>query len=166
MNTKLISEKAIQARLKELAQEIDRDYAGQEPVLICNLKGAFMVMADLVRYLTIPVRCDFISYTSYRGDKSTGSVRKNLDVSEPINKRPVIIIEDIIDTGQTAAALTESLGKHDPSEISILSLIYRDDSRKPRYAGFKIEKGFVFGYGLDYDGRYRQLRDIWLKGDQ
>ncbi len=161
MKNILIPEHRILSRLKELAREIDRDFAGREPVLVCNLKGAFMVMADLVRFVTIPVRTDFVCFTSYNGAESSGSVQKRLDVSEDIAGKPVIIVEDIIDTGLTVRALTDSLKEHAPSGISVLSLLYRKGA-KPRYGGFEIGDSFVYGYGLDYEGRYRQMRDVLI----
>ena len=161
MKKKLISNRKIQAKLVLTAGEIDRDYAGREIVIICNLNGAFMVTADLVRLLRTPLRVDFIRYTSYKGAGSTGTVTGSMDLTEDISGKPVILVEDIIDTGLTVNKIREDLAGLHPSEMRVFSLLYRKGGMTPDYGCFEIEDGFVFGYGLDLDGSYRELRDIW-----
>ena len=148
-------------KLVELSSAINRDYAGREVVIICNLKGAFMVTADMVRLLKIPVRIDFVSFNSYKGTESTGRVTGSLDLTEDIAGKPVILVEDIVDTGLTVTTVSQELAKLNPSEIKIFSLLYREGKYEPDYAGFAIKDGFVCGYGLDLDGSYRELRDVW-----
>jgi hypoxanthine phosphoribosyltransferase len=158
----LVSEKEIQAKLEELAAQIDHDYAGREVVLIGVLKGAFMVISDLVRVLTVPVQIDFMAVSSYGSSTSTsGVVRILKDLDRDISGKHLLIIEDIIDSGLTLAYLLRYLESRGPASIEICTLLRKPEAAKVeipvRYVGFEIPNEFVVGYGLDYAERYRNL---------
>ena len=157
----LISEEQINARVKELAKQISADYAGQKPLLICILRGAAIFFANLVKNLEIDCTIDFMSLSSYQGTSSSGKVRMLLDIREDIKDRPVIIVEDIVDTGLTGVYLKEMLSARKPSSIEFCTLLDKPQNRKveikPKYLGFSIKNEFVIGYGLDYNELYRNL---------
>jgi hypoxanthine phosphoribosyltransferase len=162
----LIDEAALQARVKEVAQEIRRD-AGDEPILLLGvLKGAFMFMADLMRQIGGDVTCDFISVSSYEGTTSSGEVQIKKDVDSPLEGRTVIIVEDIVDTGLTLNYLQGILQKRNPKSLKTACLLSKPSRRKATvpvdYIGFEIEDRFVVGYGLDFNERYRNLPYIGL----
>jgi hypoxanthine phosphoribosyltransferase len=159
--TTLISEAALQARVKELAAQIRRD-AGSDPVLLLGvLKGAFMFMADLMRQIDGDVTCDFISVSSYVGTTSSGEVQIRKDVDSPLEGRTVIIVEDIVDTGLTLQYLQGILQKRKPKSLKTACLLSKPSRRKATvpvdYIGFEIEDRFVVGYGLDFNEQYRNL---------
>jgi len=158
----LVSEKEIQAKLEELAAQIDQDYAGREVVLVGVLKGAFMVISDLVRVLTVPVQIDFMAVSSYGSSTSTsGVVRILKDLDRDISGKHLLIIEDIIDSGLTLAYLLRYLESRGPASIEVCTLLRKPEAAKVeipvRYVGFEIPNEFVVGYGLDYAERYRNL---------
>ncbi len=158
----LYSEEALRERLQELGRDISRDYAGKEPVFIGVLKGSFVFMADLVRQVTIPCSLDFMAVSSYgAGTTSTGAVKIGKDLSENIEGRHVIIVEDILDSGNTLSYLMDYLGAHKPASLAIVTLFDKPSRRTkpvyPRYTGFTIEDEFIVGYGLDYAEKYRNL---------
>lgn len=159
--TTLISEAALQARVKEVAQQIRAD-AGAEPILLLGvLKGAFMFMADLMRQIQGDVTCDFISVSSYVGTTSSGEVQIRKDVDSPLEGRRVIIVEDIVDTGLTLHYLQGILQNRHPASLQTACLLSKPSRRKTPvpvdYVGFEIEDKFVVGYGLDFNERYRNL---------
>lgn len=159
--TTLISEAALQARVKEVAQQIRAD-AGADPILLLGvLKGAFMFMADLMRHIEGEVTCDFISVSSYVGTTSSGEVQIRKDVDSPLEGRRVIIVEDIVDTGLTLHYLQGILQNRNPSSLQTACLLSKPSRRKTPvpvdYVGFEIEDKFVVGYGLDFNERYRNL---------
>ncbi len=159
--TTLISEAALQARVKEVAQQIRAD-AGAEPILLLGvLKGAFMFMADLMRQIQGEVTCDFISVSSYVGTTSSGEVQIRKDVDSPLEGRRVIIVEDIVDTGLTLHYLQGILQNRNPASLQTACLLSKPSRRKTPvpvdYVGFEIEDKFVVGYGLDFNERYRNL---------
>ncbi len=161
----LIEEDALQARLQELAAEVDRDYAGRDILLVGVLRGAVMVMADLARMLTIHVEMDWMAVTSYGSStKSSGVVRILKDLDTDISGRHVLIVEDIIDSGLTLSWLMRNLGTRGAASVEVLTLLRKPEALKvvlsPRYVGFDIPNEFVVGYGLDYAERYRNLRQI------
>lgn len=164
----LFTRAQLTARIKELAAQINRDYQGKDPVVIGILRGSFIFMADLVRELDLPnMTLDFMSVSSYgSGTVSSGLVNIKLDTSESITGRDVIIVEDILDTGNTLSRLVAELGKRDPASIKLCVMLDKPDRRvKPIYGdyiGFQIPDGFVVGCGLDYDQRYRQLEYIGI----
>ena len=159
--TTLISEAALQARVKEVARDIRRD-AGDEPILLLGvLKGAFMFMADLMRHIGGEVTCDFIAVSSYEGTTSTGEVQIKKDVDSPLEGRRVIIVEDIVDTGLTLDYLQGALRNRQPKSLKTACLLSKPSRRKTKvpvdYVGFEIEDKFVVGYGLDFNEKYRNL---------
>jgi len=165
MERVLITEEEIARRVRELGEEISRDYAGKELLVVGILKGAVIFMADLVRCLTIPVRLDFMAVSSYgASSESSGVVRILKDLEQNIEGLDVLIVEDIVDTGLTLNYLRENLLTRGPASLKICTLLDKPSRRKVDvqvdYNGFVIPDEFVVGYGLDYDGRYRHLRDI------
>jgi hypoxanthine phosphoribosyltransferase len=161
----LLTAEQIDGRLAELAAEIDRDYAGLDPLLIGVLKGAVMVMADLTRHLHLPVETDWMAVSSYgSGTKSSGVVRILKDLDQDITGRHVLIVEDIVDSGLTLSWLMANLGSRGPASVSVCTLLRKPEAAKVevplRYVGFDIANEFVVGYGLDYAERYRNLRVV------
>lgn len=158
----LIPEVKIQARIQELALEINRDYRGREITAICVLKGSFVFFADLIRYLETPLTCEFLGVTSY-GNKmvSSGEVKVTLDINEPLENRHVIVFEDIVDSGLTLSYILNSLKARKPASLKSCSLLLKPESLKTEvdvdYVGFKIGNEFVVGYGIDYAGKHRGL---------
>ena len=158
----LFTEEALRARVGELAQQINRDLAGKEPVLISVLRGSFIFMADLVRAIELPCRVDFMAVSSYgSGTTSSGQVKITKDLSESIEGRDVLVVEDILDSGNTLAYLLQILQARRPASIRLCTLLDKPSRRvKPvqaDYVGFPVEDLFVVGYGLDYAERYRNL---------
>lgn len=162
----LITAEDIAKRIKELAKEIEKDFGDEPLVFIGTLKGAFIFLADLVRHIQKEdIFIDFIRVKSYGySDKSSGEVIITKDIEIPIEGKNVILVEDIIDTGITLDFLKKHLALHKPKTIKICALIDKKERRKveinPDYVGFKIEKGFLVGFGLDYAERYRHLPQI------
>ncbi len=158
----VVSEEQIRQRLSEMAAQIDEDYAGEEVLLIGVLKGAAMVMSDLMRHLRTDVSMDWMAVSSYgKGTKSSGVVRILKDLDADLTGRHVLIVEDIIDSGLTLSWLIENLRSRGPASLEIATLLRKPDAAKVevdvRYLGFDIANEFVVGYGLDYAERYRQL---------
>lgn len=157
----MLSAETIQNRIKELGRQISFDYDGQELVVICVLKGAFIFASDLVRQLNLPVRIEFIGVASYQGTQSTGQVRITNDLTTEVSGKHILLVEDIIDTGKTIDFLTDLLEVREPKSLKICSFLSKPEchtmKRKIDYVGFEIENQFVIGYGLDLDGRYREL---------
>jgi hypoxanthine phosphoribosyltransferase len=158
----MISEAQVNVRIKELAEEISRDYAGSHIHLICILKGSVFFTCELAKRLTIPVTIDFMSVSSYGSETvSSGRVRILKDLDESIQGKDVLILEDIIDSGNTLAYLRDMLGTRAPKSLNICTLLDKPDRRVTnvdvKYVGFVIPDEFVIGYGLDYDQYYRNL---------
>jgi hypoxanthine phosphoribosyltransferase len=158
----LLSEDQIQERLQALAKEIDADYAGRDIILVGVLKGAFMVMADLARYLETPVEFDFMAVSSYgSATQTSGVVRILKDLDRDIAGRHVVVVEDIIDSGLTLSYLLKNLRARQPASLEVLTLLSKPDQIRVeipvRYSGFEVPNLFVVGYGLDYAERYRNL---------
>jgi hypoxanthine phosphoribosyltransferase len=158
----LIEEKEIQARIGELATEIDADYAGRELLLVGVLKGAVMVMADLARALHVPAQMDWMAVSSYgSGTKSSGVVRILKDLDGDISGRHVLIVEDIIDSGLTLSWLLRNLQSRGAASVEVFALLRKPEAAQVdvhvHYIGFNIPNEFVVGYGLDYGERYRNL---------
>lgn len=159
----LLDTDAIQARIRELAAEIEHDYPGDEEIhLVCVLKGGFVFMADLVRHMGPRVTLDFIAVSSYaKGTKSSGEVRMLKDLDSGLEGRQVIIVEDIVDTGLTLTYLQDILRARSPKSLRTACLLSKPSRRlidvKVDYIGFTIEDRFVVGYGLDYAEKYRNL---------
>ena len=168
MNTKIsvmISEEEINKRVCEIAEQISKDYAGKEVRLICILKGSVFYTCELAKRITIPVTLDFMSVSSYGsgdGTKSSGVVKIAKDLDETLEGKNVLIVEDIIDSGNTLSRLIPMLKERKPASLKITTLLDKPDRREVDdvtvdYVGFEIEDKFVVGYGLDYDQSYRDL---------
>jgi len=158
----MIAEDVVNARIKELGEQISRDYAGKSIHLICILKGSVYFTCELAKRITIPVTMDFMQCSSYGAEtKSSGIVKLVKDLDEPIMDREVLIIEDIIDSGRTLSHLKDLLGQRKPASLRLCTLLDKPDRRvaevNVEYVGFQIEDKFVVGYGLDYDQKYRNL---------
>ncbi len=157
----LLSEDRIRARVRELGAEIARDYAGRPLVVVGVLKGSFVFIADLVRAIDLPILVDFIGISSYQGTRSTGVVQITSDLSRPIEGLDVLLVEDIVDTGLTMKYLLENLATRKPASVRICALLEKPTRAKVKidvhYRGFVIDDVFVVGYGLDWDGRMRNL---------
>ena len=163
----LFSEEQLKARVREIAGQIDRDFAGKEPMLISVLRGSFIFMADLMRSITLPCTVDFMAVSSYgKGTKSSGQVQITKDLSEDISDRHIIVVEDILDSGNTLSYLLKILENRHPASIRLCTLLDKPDRRvKPvevHYSGFTIPDAFVVGYGLDYAEKYRNLPYIGI----
>lgn len=158
----LISEDKLQARVRELAAEITRDYAGKDLTLICVLKGSAFFAIDLAKYIDLPVKLEFLGVSSYQGGtESTGEVRITTDVSKPMAGKHLLIIEDIIDTGLTMQFLLENLRARHPASLKVCSLLEKPARAQTKvdidYKGFVIDDLFVVGYGLDFGEIYRNI---------
>ncbi len=158
----LISKEQIDEKVKELGNIISKDYADKNPLIVCILKGSSLFFADLVRNITVPVTFDFMSISSYGCSTiSSGEVKLIKDLDTPIKNRHVIIVEDIVDTGNTLSYLMKNLNSRMPASIKICTLLNKECRRTtplvPDYVGFEVEDFFVVGYGLDYDEKYRNL---------
>jgi hypoxanthine phosphoribosyltransferase len=161
----LFTEQQIHDRLRELAGEIEQDYAGEDLLLVGVLRGAVMVMADLARSFGRHVEMDWMAISSYgSGTKSSGVVRILKDLDTDISNRRVLVVEDIIDTGLTLSWLVSNLGSRGPKSVEICTLLRKPEALQMtvdvKYVGFDIPNEFVVGYGLDYAERYRNLRSI------
>lgn len=158
----LLDAETLQKRIAELAQELNRDYAGEELILLCVLKGSVLFTVDLMKNLDLRVAVDFISISSYgEATKSTGVVKMVKDMEEDIKGKHVLVVEDIVDTGLTLDYLRRVLQMREPASLKICSLLSKPAHRKVElpidYLGFTIEDYFVVGYGLDYKSFYRNL---------
>ena len=163
----LLSKNAIDIRVRELAKQISADYNGKEPVMVGILKGAIFFMADLVRAMTIPSKIDFIRASSYGSGMSTsGKIKITKDVEIPLEEKPVILVEDIVDTGLTLSFIFNMLQKRNPQSLKICALIDKLERREVDihvdYCGFRVEEGFLIGCGLDYNEEHRHLPDIYI----
>jgi hypoxanthine phosphoribosyltransferase len=161
----LIRNAAIRKRIREIARQIERDFAGQRIHLIGVLKGAFIFLSDLVREIDLEVSLDFMAVASYgRGKQSSGQVRLLKDLDSSIEGLNVILVEDILDTGLTLDYLLRVLRQRKPKTLTIAALLDKPSRRlreiEADYVGFKIPNEFVVGYGLDYAERYRNLKDV------
>jgi hypoxanthine phosphoribosyltransferase len=165
----LLTAEQIGARVKELGAKISHDYEGRTPFLIGVLKGSLVFLADLARAITIPVNVDFMSISSYGDGTNSGVVRILKDLDESITGHDVILVEDIIDTGLTLTYLLATLTARRPASLEVCGLLDKSARRivevPIRYKGFDIPDEFVIGYGLDHEGRYRNLRSIFSVKD-
>jgi hypoxanthine phosphoribosyltransferase len=163
----LFSKDVIERRVRELAEEISRDYAGRELIVVGILKGAFIFMADLIRFFKIPCQVDFAQLASYgNGTVSSGDVVIMKDIGLPIAGKDVLIVEDIVDTGLTLSFLVETLKNRNPRSLKVCVFLDKRARRKvpftADYTGFDIDDGFVVGYGLDFNEQARHLRDVYI----
>ena len=159
----LLTEEQIKARIKELGEELSREYAGKDPVVIGVLKGVVVFYADMIRELKVPCQMDFMWISSYAGTNSTGNMQVKRDVTVDIKDRHVLILEDIFDTGNSLDYTYRHLMFKQPASLKICTLLDKPERRKPGitlkadYTGFTIPNEFVVGYGLDYNEHYRNL---------
>jgi len=161
----LISEEEIKKRVRSLAEEISRDYQGKRPLLVGILKGAFIFLADLIRELTVEVEVDFLAVSSYgKATETSGEVKILKDLSESIEGKDVIIVEDIVDTGLTLKYLFDLLRTRNPKSLKICVFLDKKERRvvevPVHYIGFEVPDLFLVGYGLDFAEKYRQLKYI------
>ena len=167
LETILLTEEQIQNRVRELGEEISRDYAGREPLFVGVLKGCFVFMSDLMRQVSLPCSVDFMAVSSYgNATITTGAVKINKDLSQDIEGKDVVIVEDILDSGVTLSYLSQYLRNRKPASIEIVTLLDKPARRRAdisaRYSGFVVPDGFVVGYGLDYAEKYRNLPCIGI----
>lgn len=158
----LFTREEIAKRVAELGAAISRDYAGKEITAIGILKGSFIFLADLVRELKVPIACEFISVSSYgSATKSSGEVKLNLDIADPLAGKHILLVEDIMDSGLTLQFLMDLLRVRHPASLKVCALLDKPQARKssvkPDYSGFRIGDEFVIGYGLDHAQKYREL---------
>ena len=162
----LISENEIKDRVKKLGKKITKDYEGKKPIFIGILNGCYVFMADLLREVELDVEVDFVKIRSYEGDSSTGTIKFRKDISADIDGRDVIIVEDIIDSGFTINFLVKRLRNSGPKSVAVASILFKKEVAKldfeVDYVGFEIPPEFVVGYGLDYDEKYRHLKDVMV----
>ena len=167
----LVPEEDVAKRIKELGEQISKDYAGKQVHLICVLKGGVFFMCELAKRITVPVSMDFMSVSSYGdGTKSSGVVKIAKDLDETLEGKNVLIVEDIIDSGRTLYYLMDILSKRNPKSMKLCTLLDKPDRRvvenlQVDYTGFVIPDKFVVGFGLDYDQRYRNLPYIGFVED-
>jgi len=161
----LITEKAIQGRIEVLAREINNDLAGKDVVFVGILNGAFLFAADLFRRIDLPARISFVKLASYQGTSSSGSIKELIGWNEDIKNKTVVVIEDIVDTGNTLERIVDELVIRKASEIKIAAMLYKPGAYKKNipvdYIGFEIPNDFVVGFGLDYDGYGRNLPSVY-----
>ena len=159
----LLTEEQIQARIRELGEELSREYAGKNPIVVGVLKGVVVFYADMIRQLTVPCQLDFMRISSYKGTTSTGNMQVRQDVSTDIAGRHVLILEDIFDTGNSLDFTVRHLQGRNPASIRICTLLDKPERRNPAvtlqadWVGFTVPNEFVVGFGLDYEEKYRNL---------
>ncbi|HWJ90054.1 MAG TPA: hypoxanthine phosphoribosyltransferase [Flavisolibacter sp.] len=160
-----LSEQVIQDKVKEIAAQLNKDYAGKRPLFIAILNGSFMFAADLFKYLTIDAEICFIKLASYKGMRSSGNVITSIGLDQDLFDRDVIILEDIVDTGKTLNEFLPKLDHQQPRSLKIAALLHKPEATQfpllINYLGFRIPNKFVVGYGLDYDGLGRNLKEIF-----
>lgn len=162
---RFLSAEDIERAINFIGDKMNSDFAGKKPLFISVLNGSFLFAADLMKTLTIDCEITFVKLASYQGTQSTGNVRTLIGFDEPIENRTVVILEDIVDTGNTLEHLVARLKELKPLEIKVASLLYKPEAYTKDipvdYVGFNVANDFLVGYGLDYDGLGRNLRDIY-----
>ena len=160
-----ITEEEILKSVKKVAERINRDMAGKNPLFLAVLSGSFIFAADLMREITIPCQVSFVKLASYEGTTSTGKVTEVIGINEDLSGRTIIIVEDIVDTGQTLKRMIETLGTRNPESVHICTLLVKPEKLTVdlniEYAAMEIPNDFIVGYGLDFDQEGRNLRDIY-----
>lgn len=161
-----ISNETLQENIARVAKQMDEELAGKDPLFIGVLNGSFMFIGDLMKALTIPCEITFIKLASYEGTSSTGTVKEIFGLSESVEGRTVVILEDIVDTGRTMERLISDLKAKNPAEVKIASLLVKPEAIvcdvTVDYTVMEIPNNFIVGYGLDYDGYGRNLKDIYV----
>lgn len=160
-----ISEETILSQIDRVAEEINRDLAGKNPLFICVLNGAFMFASDLMKRVSIPSEISFVKLSSYEGTSSTGNLKEIMGLQENIEGREVVVVEDIVDTGHTMASMLGQLRGKNPANLRVATLLFKPAALKAEvtldYVAMEIPNDFIVGYGLDYDGYGRNLADIY-----
>lgn len=160
-----IPEAEIKSRVKAVAEQINKDLEGKNPLFLCVLNGSFIFAADLYREITIQSNISFVKLASYQGTTSTGKVQEVIGLNEDISGRTIVIVEDIVDTGRTMRQMIESLGTRNPESVHICALFVKPDKLEEPldvdYVAFSIPDDFIVGYGLDYDQEGRGLKDVY-----
>ena len=160
-----IPEAEIKTRVKALAEQMSKDLEGKNPIFLAVLNGAFIFAADLMREMTIPCEISFVKLASYQGTTSTGKVKEVFGINEDLSGRTVVIVEDIVESGRTMRQMIESLGTRNPESVRICTLFFKPEKLKEDlnldYVAFRIPDDFIVGYGLDYDGLGRELKDVY-----
>ncbi len=160
-----IPEEKIQQSIKEMAQKMNSDFAGKDVIFLGILNGCFMFAGDLFKSIDLPCQITFLKLASYQGTSSSGNVKRLIGINEDIEGKTVVILEDIIDTGNTLDSIIKQLKGYEPGEIKVATLLYKPDAYKKDipidYVGIEIPNAFILGYGLDYDGFGRNLSDIY-----
>ena len=160
-----ITETEIKNRIKSLAAEISADMEGKNPLFLAVLNGSFIFAADLMREMTIPCEISFVKLASYQGTTSTGKIKEVIGINEDLTGRTVVIVEDIVESGQTMKGMIESLGTRNPASVQICTLFFKPDKLQEEltldYVAFRIPDDFIVGYGLDYDQAGRGLKDVY-----
>lgn len=161
----LLSEEQLLGRVKQLATALDKDYKRKTPLFLPVLNGSFIFAADLLRELGTPSRVSFVKHASYNGTSSSGQLKSLIGLQESVFKQDIVIIEDIVDTGLTIQRVAEELTSLGTSSVEVVTLLRKERSKanvlQPKYVGFDIADQFVVGYGLDYEGLGRNLKDLW-----
>lgn len=161
-----ISEKEIKASVAALARQLSKDLDGKNPLFLAVLNGSFIFAADLMREMTIPCEISFVKLASYQGTTSTGKVKEVIGINEDLTGRTVVIVEDIVESGQTMQRMKEALGTRLPASVHICSLFVKPEKLETdlsvEYVAFSIPNHFIVGYGLDYDQQGRQLKDVYV----
>jgi len=164
-----ISEENLQISVKNVASKINNDYKGIQPIFLGVLNGSFMFFADLLKSINLECTVSFVKLASYEGTNTTGKVNELIGLSESIEGKDIVIVEDIVDTGNTLVKLYDILSKGNPKSIKIATLLYKSEAYKKHhpidYIGLEIPNAFVLGYGLDYDGLGRNLSSIYVLND-
>jgi hypoxanthine phosphoribosyltransferase len=165
--TPFLSAESIAQRVKELAAQLSRELEHEQPLFIGILNGVFVFASDLLKQMHIDCEITFVKLSSYDGTTSSGKVRTSIGLNDEITGRNVIVLEDIIDTGKTVSQFTQELKKLNPESIRVVTLLFKPDALEYDleidYIGFKVPNKFLVGYGLDYDGLGRNLKDIYVK---
>lgn len=160
-----IPEAEILKHIKAVADRINTDLAGKNPIFLAVLNGSFMFAADLMKMVTIPCEISFVKLASYSGTSSTGNVKQMIGINTDLKGRNVVIVEDIIESGLTIKSMLQTLGQHNPASVHICTLLLKPEKLTVdldiEYAAMEIPNDFIVGYGLDYDQQGRNLRDIY-----